>query len=155
MKEAWQERIGQVTEQADKLLKDKGVLEGVGRIDYAAIFPKSEQEYSELMSVLQTNGEPVREVPTGTVFQLREPLQTPQGEVPRVRVRINDSSKTQIGYVDYWVGDYPSFKDRYVPSGIIGITHNQDGVEMLTTENEEVIVYFPQIPLGKDLGEGE
>lgn len=151
MKELWKETIGMVTQKADQLLKDRQIKDGVVGIDYAAIFPRSKDEYNLLMERLQQEGKPVKVVPTGTVFRTKESAKTPQGEVSLVRVRIYNPDKSQRGYVDYQVDDYERFKKRYLASGAVSVVHNQDGVEMLTAENEEVIVYFPEIPLGKTL----
>ncbi len=155
MKESWKETIRMITQNADHLLKDKQISEGVGGIDYAAIFPASKDEYILLMDKLQQEGTPVKVAPTGTVFRLKEPIKTPQGEVSLVRIRIYDPDKSQRGYIDYQIDDYERFKKKYLALGTVSITHSRDGVEMLMAENKEVIVYFPEIPLGKTLNDEE
>lgn len=153
MIEAWRPIVKNVVDKAAKLLIAENISEGVGAIDYAAIFPQSENEYSSLMLQFGKEGNPVKIVPTGTVFQLHESLKTEQGFIPRIRVRIFDSEKTQRGYVDFNVQDYKTFKNKYVGLGVVSITANKEGEEMLMVENEEVIVYFPEVPLGKELKE--
>lgn len=151
MQEAWKGIVHGVTEKANRLLEEKQIDQDAGQIDYVAIFPKNQDGYNSLMVSLGQAGEPVRVVPTGTVFKLREPLETPHGIVGMVRIRIFDPSKSQLGYVDYALENYGEFKEKYLTSGVVNITHSADGVEMLTLENEEVIIYFPETPLGKSL----
>lgn len=151
MKQKWQEMVSVIIEKADQLLQDKQVHQGLGEIDYVTIFPKSEDEYGEFMGKLEKEGRLVRIASTGTVFQLRKPFQTPQGQIPLVRIRIYDPSKIQIGYVDYRIDDYQIFRKKYLLSNIVTATHNAEGVEMLMVENKDVIIYFPESPLGKTI----
>ncbi|MFI5265460.1 MAG: hypothetical protein ACHQT7_01820 [Candidatus Levyibacteriota bacterium] len=153
MKEAWQERISEITGASAKLLNSKGITEGVGRIDYAAVYPRNQAEHTHLMQDLGHQGATVREIPTGTVFRLHNPFETPHGIVNKIRIRIFDPEKTQLGYVDYWVADYLSFREKNVTNGKLLPVKNADGIEMLMTEDEKVVIYFPETPLGRDLGE--
>lgn len=147
MTKKWQIIVGIITKKAAKLLQDIQVHQGFGKIDYVAIFPKSEDEYNEFMSNLKKVGDPIRIVPTGTVFQLRKPLVTPQGRIPLVRIRIYDPLKTQMGYIDYQIDNYQTFREKYLSLNTVIITHNAEGVEMLMAENKDIIIYFPEVPI--------
>jgi hypothetical protein len=151
----YQEIVQYIVEKATQLLIAKKIKDGVGKIDYVAIFPESEQEFQSLQEILKHDGLPVKVTTTGTVYKLNKSVEVPLeegiGDVVLVKLRNFDPQKKQRGYIDYRVLDYPKFKMEYLSLSAVEVTENRDHVEMLYTEDPEVLIYFLEIPLGKNL----
>lgn len=140
-----------LVEQAEKLLEFRRITDGITQIDYVAIFPKDEQEKTALENSLKTIAMPVKVTPTGTIYKLGKPVQTLNQQVQLLKIHTVDPTKTQRGYVDYQVADYALFKRMYLMSNAVESTQNASGMEMLTAEQTEVSIFFPETPFGKDL----
>jgi hypothetical protein len=148
--DSYEDIVNYLVEKAEILLNYKHITDGIVQIDYAAIFPKDEQEKASLLDALKTIAVPIKPTPTGTVFKLGKPVQTLTRQVLLLKIHNFDPSKQQRGYIDYQVEDYETFKRTYLMNNAVELMQNSSGQEMLTTSENEIAVYFPENPLGKD-----
>lgn len=136
-------------EKADQLINSYKMQDGITKIDYVAIFPKSAVDETSLVESLKHIGLPVKETPTGTIYKLTTFVEMPQGEVQLVKIKKFDKNRTQRGYIDYEVADYQKFKMENLSKGVVEISQNAEGMEMLKLVDPEVLIFFPENPLGK------
>lgn len=133
-------------------LKNKYVEELMD-IDYVCIFSHSEDEYNNLINLARAIGIVVDETKTGPVFKFNNPPQTVAGKPKLLKIRIPDPTRPQRGDVDF-NSDYERFKNKYLDNEGFKLVKSWDGHEMveLRDDNFDVLVYFSQIPLSRDLG---
>ena len=148
--DSYEDIVKYLIEKAENLLNYKRITDGIVQIDYVAIYPKDEQEKAALLDSLKTISVPIKTTPTGTVFKLGKPIQTISRKVLLLKIHTVDPLKQQRGYIDYQVEDYESFKRTNLMNNSVEITENADRMEMLTTSENEIAIYFPENPLGKD-----
>ncbi|HCQ30894.1 TPA: hypothetical protein DIU27_00730 [Candidatus Collierbacteria bacterium] len=124
-------------------------------LDYVAIFCRDGEEISSLTQEIEQLGDEVEETSTGKTYKLRNPLNTAVGNLYLIKLRHPDHTRPQRGEPDFRVSDYFHFKSRY--SKTPGITLiERDDYEMLELSHPkyDVLVYFPNKPLGVELGIG-
>ena len=148
--DSYEDIVKYLIEKAENLLNYKHINEGIVQIDYAAIFPKDEQEKAALLDSLQTIAVPIKTTPTGTVFKLGKPIQTLTRQVLLLKIHTVAPLIPQRGYIDYQVDDYEAFKRTNLMTNSVEIADHGTGTEMLTISENEIAVYFPENPLGKD-----
>ena len=124
-------------------------------LDYVDIFPKSEDEYKELLNQLKTLGKPVWQGSTGNTYMLEEPIETVKGVLNLLRIRTFDESKLIFrGHPDYTIKEtqYEEFKEDLLKQGNVNLIKRTD-YEMIEIWDKdfEVAIYFPSIPLTQDI----
>lgn len=134
-------------------MKDENTDQKAAPIDYICIFSQSEDEYHQLDTLVKQLGDPVDPTPTGMVYKLTQPFKTPAGLVYLLKIRIYDGTKPQRGDCDFRVDNYPRFKQKYLDKLGFNLIERA-GFEMIELKdpNFDVLAYFPNIPLTKDLG---
>jgi hypothetical protein len=133
-------------------LKDQHVDEKNAPLSYVCIFSQRNDEYSELVKMAKELGKIIEETPTGLLFQI-SPMQTPAGVLQLLKIRVPDSTRPERGDADFSISNYSSFKTKYL---------SQQGFKLIKRKNYEMIelvdanypvrVYFPNVPLDKELG---
>lgn len=119
-------------------------------IDYVAIFSRDEQEFENLELLVRSLGREVykKAAKTGPTFLLNKPLVTPAGQVGLIKVRLPDLTRPQRGAPDFRVKKYDDFKSKYLQkSGNFTLMVRKD-FEMIELKGIDVLVYFPNKPLG-------
>ncbi len=144
--------INYIVDEGEKINK-KYLEEKVGSIDYLAIFCKDEKEKQELLGLMDKLGEVVQETPTGPNYKLLTPIKTKSGNVNLVKIRNADPKKSHRGAPDFRVNDYVLFKKKYLGRQNFNLII-RPGFEMIEIwdPNADVLVYYLNIPLTKQLG---
>lgn len=124
-------------------------------IDYVAIFCKDEEEKEELLNLLESLGNIIQQTPTGPNFKLKTPIVTSSGPVTLIKIRNTDPIKHQRGAPDFRIDDYEAFKKKYLGKQNFNLIDRKT-FEMIEIwdPKADVLVYFPNIPLTKQLDLG-
>lgn len=121
-------------------------------VDYVAVFSKDKKENNELLELLKILGKVVEKTSTGITFKLTTPIATNAGKLHLIKIRKFDPIKQQRGAPDFVADDYELLKDKYLHRKNFQLLQREN-YEMLELANPEfdVLVYFPNPPLSKDL----
>ena len=122
------------------------------KVNYACVFAHDEIEYKQLNGTASQMGKIIKETEMGYLFHI-DPFTTKAGKLQLIKIRKPDPTKTQRGYVDFTVPDYPIFKSKYLSLPNFKLTQRDD-YEMigLADATFDVLVYFAYPPMDKQLG---
>lgn len=133
-------------------LKDRHTNEKDATVNYACIFPQSQEEYNEYYAVTDEIGKVVKETATGDLF-LVDAIPTVSGELRLVKVRKPDPTRTERGDADFTVANYDSFKKAILSKeGTKLIERPEMEMIELMEKEADVRVYFSNPPLDLQLG---
>ena len=134
------------------LLTERYVSEKNLIVDFVDIFSRDEEEKEELLQAVNQLGKIVDKPATGKTFLLENSYNTKIGDLRLIKIRNLDKEKSQRGALDFKVGDYNNFKNKYINSGNFKLI-NRENYEMLELRDNEydALVYFPNIPLSEVL----
>ena len=132
---------------AERYVSEKNLI-----VDFVDIFSRDEEEKEELLQAVNQLGKIVDKPETGTTFVLENAYKARIGDLHLIKIRNLDKEKSQRGALDFKVGDYNNFKNKYINSGNFKLI-NRETYEMLELQDDkyDVLVYFPNIPLSEDL----
>lgn len=135
-------------------LKDKHTDQTNAPVNYVAIFAQSDEEYDQLSRVTQEIGAAVQKTATGEVYKLHSPIKTAAGILQLLKIRRYYPDHPERGDTDFRVDNYQSFKDKYLDNSNHFNLITRTNYEMIELRDPEfdVLAYFPNIPLTKDLG---
>lgn len=125
----------------------------IAKLDYMAIFAKSEKEYNDLLNTASKMGTEVdkKTNPTGHTFQLEKPLETSAGTLYLLKVRKHDPTRPQRGAPDFKIKNYTKFREKYLVNGNNFTLMLRSDYEMMELKGKDVLVYFPSDTLGERL----
>ena len=78
----YQSLIREILKKASELLTATGIAGDFDKVDYVAIFSKSEQDYESFLTAVKHDGLVLKVMENGTLFKLNIPLETNYGKVP-------------------------------------------------------------------------
>jgi hypothetical protein len=136
-------RVKLVVEKA-AALKDKYTDANRAPIAYACIFAHSKDEYDELCRVTKKIGSAARETPTGFIFRI-QPIHTVSGVLELLKIRLPDPAKQGLGYGDFTVPDYPSFKKKHLAKKGFHLT-KREHYEFIGIFESDIGAYFSNPP---------
>lgn len=119
--------------------------EQVVAIDYLAIFSKDEREYTAIEHLLEPLGSEVdkENTKTGRTFLLNDPIQTPAGNLPVVKIRKPDLTRPQRGAPDFRVSNYLELKEKFLSSSGNFTLMMRKNYEMIEVKGVDVLTYIP------------
>lgn len=122
-------------------------------LDYVAIFCKSEDEKLQLENEIKNLGDVAEETSTGKTYKLSVTYNSPAGQLNLIKLRNPDNTRPQRGEPDFRVKNYAAFKQKYINIPGMKLIERSD-YEMLELSNPkfDILVYFPNKPLGLELG---
>ncbi len=134
------------------VLKDKYTAEVNVPINYVCIFCQSNDEYEQLIKLVDGFGKVVEDHGTGPLFQIA-PLETVAGQVKLLRIRRYDDEHPEWGDADFTLADYASFKQKYLGREGFQLIERPN-FEMIELEEKNFMVraYFSNPPIDKQLG---
>jgi hypothetical protein len=133
-------------------LKNRHTSEEKSPVNYACIFCQNDEQYDELLKILQQIGKVVEKTPTGNVFHI-EPIETVAGKLQLIKLRKPDKKRPELGDADFTVSNYTEFKKAYLTSrGFSLITREKFEMIELVDPLFNVRVYFSNPTLGEVLG---
>ncbi len=145
------EEITQKIVQEAKELKNKHTKEKNAPVNYACIFSQSQEEYEELLKVIQKIGKAIKETPSGFLFHIK-PIQTVSGNLKLLKIRIPDPTRPERGDADFTISNFPEFEKKYL---------SKKGFKLMPKENFYMIelmdpefnirAYFSNPPLDQQL----
>lgn len=140
--------IKKIVEEAN-LLKNKYTTETYAPVNYACIFCHSDDEYIEFRQLASNLGNIIEETHSGPLFRIK-PLQTVDGKLQLLKIRIFDSEHLDLGDADFTVSDYSSFKKTYLnKSGFKLIERPEMEMMELMDQKFNSRAYFSNPPLDK------
>ena len=158
LKEELKNLIQSIVSQA-KELKDKHLVGDNSKVNYAAIFSQSDNEYKDLLEgikkiggvVVDTNSLEGFKTETGPLFKIT-PLYTVAGSLKLVKIRKPDKTRPERGDADFTVDNYEKFKKEFLGKEGFKLIKRGD-FEMIEIIDSEfnVRVYFSNSPLDKQL----
>ena len=127
------------------------------KINYSAIFCQNDEEYERLRAEASELGRIVYDTPTGPLYKLQKPLETPAGPLWLLKVRKPDSTRQQRGDADFTLENqenYEGFKEKYLRDAkhFKLIEHSDFEMVELRDPNFDVLVYFSNPPLTEQFG---
>lgn len=134
-------------------LKNKYTDEINARVNYACIFCKNDNDYSDYVSILkENNNEILEDTYSGPLFRINA-LETVSGTLKLLKVRKYDENHLDLGDADFTITNYDEFKSRYINQANFKLISRQ-GYEMIELMDDEfnVRVYFSNPPLDEELG---
>ena len=145
------EKLIQTIVKEAKILKDEYTDQIDAPVNYACIFCQTEEEQRKFLSAAHKMGVVIMETPSGILFKID--INTVAGRLRLLKVRKPDLARPERGDADFTVGDYPSFKEKYLhrPGFKLILKENFEMIE-LSKKGEPVRVYFSFPPLDKQLG---
>ena len=133
-------------------LKNRHTAESNAVVNYACIFPHTDDEYNMYYEVAAEMGSVAKETATGNLF-LVDPIPTVAGDLRLVKVRKPDPTRTERGDADFTIKDYDRFKAEMLgKDGIKVIERPTMEMIELMENGADVRVYFSNPPLDKQLG---
>jgi len=157
-KEELENMIQSIVSQA-KGLKDKHLVGDNSRVNYAAIFSQSDDEYKDLLKAIKEIGGVIVDTSslegfkaeTGPLFKIT-PLDTVAGSLKLVKIRKPDKTRAERGDADFTVDNYDKFKKGLLGKEGFNLIKRGD-FEMIEIVDSEfnVRVYFSNSPLDKQL----
>lgn len=144
--------VNYIVDEGEKVKKEY-LEDPTGPVDYVAVFCRDDDEQQKILSLVKTLGVVAQKTPTGPNIKLNNPIITKSGPVKLIKVRNIDPIKHQRGASDFRVKDYEIFKQKYLGRKNINLIERQ-GFEMIEIwdPNADVLVYFLNIPLTRQLG---
>ena len=143
--------VQEIVEKASNL-KDKHTSEKGAPVNYACVFCQNDEQYKNLLKIVQEIGKVVEETPTGSVFQI-PPLDTVAGNLQLLKIRKPDATRPELGDADFTVSNYPEFKKKYLPQkGFKLIVRNKFEMIELVDPEFNVRAYFSNPTLEEQLG---
>ena len=141
--------IGIVSKCAE--LKNKYAGEIDAPVNYACVFSHSDNEFESLVALTSRIGYIIKETPTGPIF-LIEAIPTIAGNLKILKIRRPFENKPQLGYADFTLKDYKTFKKEYLSKEGFKLTVRED-YEMIGLKDSsyDVFVYFAYPPLDETL----
>ncbi len=132
-------------------LKDRYTSEFGASVGYACVFSHSDDEFESLVKLTNKMGRIIKETPTGPIF-LIEAIPTVAGDLRILKVRRPFEDKPQLGYADFNIADYPSFKKKYLSKEGFKLTIRKD-YEMIGLKDSsyDVFAYFAYPPIDEQL----
>lgn len=125
-----------------KALKDKFIDQKDIPVNWACIFPQSENDYDEFVDAALKIGEVIKETSTGKIFHIT-PISTVAGDLLLLKIRKPDSTRPEMGDADFTVKDYALFKrDALDKDGFKLIVRQDFEMIELVEDNSDVRVYF-------------
>lgn len=133
------------------ILKNKHTECKDAPVNYACFFSHSDEEFASLVGLADKMGSVVKETPTGPIF-LIETISTVAGNLKILKIRKPFTDKPQMGYADFTLSDYPSFKKTYLSDDRFELTVREN-YEMIGIKDSEfdVFAYFAYPPLDEQL----
>jgi len=132
-------------------LKNKYTDQKKARVNYAAVFCQSDEEYHNFLNLANQLGEVFKETQTGPLFLIN--LDTESGKLKLLKIRKPDEIHEERGDADFTVDDYNSFKKNYLPeSGFSLIKRDDFEMVELVDPNFKVRTYFSNPPLDQQFG---
>ena len=146
----FKETILKIVSEATKL-KNQYTNETDALVNYACIFSHTKEEFEELTDLANKTGSIVKETPTGPIF-LMDTLKTISGDLKILKIRKPFEDKPQLGYADFTLNNYSSFKEKYLSKENFKLTIREN-YEMigLKDPNYNVLTYFAYPPLNEQL----
>ncbi len=143
--------VQEIVAKAD-ILKNQHTNEKKAPVNYACIFCQSNEQYNNLIAIVEKIGKIVKETHAGPVFHI-EPINTTAGKLQLLKIRKPDASRPELGDADFTVSNYHEFKTKYLSQNGFSLIVRKD-IEMieLVDPKFDVRVYFSNPPLGKQLG---
>lgn len=133
-------------------LKNRHTKEKDAVVNYACIFPHTDDEYSMYYKIAAEIGKVVKETATGDLF-LVDSIPTVSGDLKLVKVRKPDPTRTERGDADFTVENYDVFKEENIgKEGFKLIERPSMEMIELMEDGADVRVYFSNPPLDKQLG---
>lgn len=133
-------------------LKNRHTDESDAVVNYACIFPHTDNEYNMYYEVAAEMGTIAKETATGNLF-LVDSIPTVAGNLRLVKVRKPDPTRTERGDADFTVKDYNAFKSKVMEKeGFKLIERPTMEMIELMEDGADVRVYFSNPPLDKQLG---
>jgi len=120
-------------------------------VNYACIFCHSEEEYNELVSLVGTMGEVIKDTHNGPLFHI-EDLGTVSGKLKLLKIRMPDSTRPERGDADFTVSNYKLFKEKSLSQPQFKLI-DRGYMEMIELMDPrfDVRVYFSNPPLDLQL----
>ncbi len=143
-------KIKNIVEKATAL-RDKHIDNKNTPVNYACIFSQSRNKYEELLETAKKIGQIIKETPTGPLFHIN-PLQTVSGKLRLLKIRIPDSTRTELGDADFTILDYPKFEKKYLQKPGFKLIKRENFVMIeLIDPDFDVRAYFSNPPLDVQL----
>ncbi len=120
---------------------------GDAPVNYACIFAHSQSEYEEMVLLAAELGPVIEETEMGPIFHIA-PLTTEAGTLKLLKVRRPEQRRPQLGYADFTVFDYETFKRTYLDAvGFRLIVRPKYEMIELSDESFNVLTYYAYPPL--------
>lgn len=142
-----------IVAESQAILSDYEILQFSPVLDYVDIFPQNEEEHFALAAEIETLGKPVFKTSTGTTYKLFKPVDTVQGPLELIRVRIYDETRTAfLGHPDYAIAEYEKAKEFLLQKENVGMLTRPDyDLIEVWDPKYKVLLYIPSVPLTKDI----
>ncbi|MCX6741573.1 MAG: hypothetical protein NTX24_00130 [Candidatus Pacearchaeota archaeon] len=143
-------KVKSIVEKATAL-KNKHINNKNAPVNYACIFSQSKKGYDELVKVTKKIGKVIKETPTGPLFHI-EPLQTVSGVLKLLKIRIPDSTRTELGDADFTISNFLKFEKEYLSKPGFKLIQKENFymIELMDSDFD-VRVYFSNPPLDVQL----
>lgn len=141
-----------IVEKANDL-KNKYTNEIEAKVNYACIFCKNDEEYSNYINLLkQDNNTIIEETYSGPLFRIKD-LKTISGILKLVKLRKYDKEHNELGDADFTIENYNEFKNFCSNKKEFNIIsrENYEMIELME-QNTNVRVYFSNPPIDEELG---
>lgn len=109
-------------------------------------------EYEELVSLICTFGDVVKDTSMGPIFKIPT-IKTVSGDLKLLKIRKPEIDHKELGDADFTITNYTKFKNKYlVNKHFILITRLDFEMIELMKRGYDVRVYFSNPPLDQELG---
>ena len=120
---------------------------GNAPVNYSCIFSHSPAEYKEMTALAEQLGSIVQETAMGPIFQI-DPIATEAGSLALLKVRKPEARRHQLGYADFTVADYTTFKQTYLGrAGFRLIKRSEYETVELSDDVFTALAYYAYPPL--------
>lgn len=144
-------KIQNIVTSANKL-KNKHIKNLEAHVNYSCIFAQSKEEYETLNQLAVIMGKVIKDTPTGPLYQI-PPLHTVAGNLQLLKIRIPDSTRTELGDADFTINDFLGFEKEYLQKpGFKRIQKEDFYMIELVDHDFNVRAYFSNPPLDEQLG---
>lgn len=113
-----------------------------GRVDYVSIYAHSNAEYVTIRNKLLILGTVAIVNETGDYYKLTKPPLINNQPLRFCRVRKPDSEHPELGYADFEVVDYNSFKTKYLTRKYFSLLTTGEEMIELRDSQRNVRAYF-------------
>lgn len=143
-----------INKNLNRIEKDLLEIEGIERIDFIDIFPKSEEHRIKLDDEVSKISKILRKTERGNIYLLNQPIKTNYGELKYLKIRYFD--KTRLNWeaaADFVVKDRTILKDKVGRDKRYSYIKRTewDAIEFRT---ENTLIYFLD-PLASEVYEKE